>query len=336
MKTVVKSYFGSHLYGTSTPESDVDFKEIFIPHPRDIIQGTAPRHFNRNTNNTASKNTHDDIDHELFSLKYFFELAQQGETLALDMLHTPAEMVVSSELPDVWKFIQDNRSRFYTTNMKSYLGYVRKQAGKYGVKGSRLAELKRVLEVIRDIPEWKHEDRPKDKAHNQRWKVAEIAHKLPLSEFLFWSDFVDEKKGVQKFYNVLGRKFQMTITVAEMKYSLTKLEADYGERARKAEANEGVDWKAMSHALRGGIQLLEIYQTGDLVYPLKEAEFIKKVKAGTVPFKEVQEWLEVCVNDVELASVRAYKNGMQDKVDMTFWNDFTEQVYLEAFRAYYN
>lgn len=31
MKTVMKSYFGSHLYGTSTPESDVDFKEIFIP-----------------------------------------------------------------------------------------------------------------------------------------------------------------------------------------------------------------------------------------------------------------------------------------------------------------
>ena len=28
MRTVMKGYFGSHLYGTSTPESDVDFKEI--------------------------------------------------------------------------------------------------------------------------------------------------------------------------------------------------------------------------------------------------------------------------------------------------------------------
>ncbi|MGZ7230903.1 hypothetical protein ACXWOM_10615, partial [Streptococcus pyogenes] len=75
--------------------------------------------------------------------------------------------------------------------------------------------------------------------------------------------------------------FQTTITVAEMKYSLTKLWNEYGERARKAEANEGVDWKALSHALRGGLQLQEIYTTGDLVYPLKDAEFIKKVKAGT-------------------------------------------------------
>lgn len=30
MKTIMKGYFGSHLYGTSTPESDVDFKEIYV------------------------------------------------------------------------------------------------------------------------------------------------------------------------------------------------------------------------------------------------------------------------------------------------------------------
>ncbi|WWS23928.1 hypothetical protein vBKpnAMK2_00279 [Klebsiella phage vB_Kpn_AM_K2] len=115
MKTIVKSYFGSHLYGTSTPESDVDFKEIFVPHPRDILMCQAMNHTNRNTNNSATKNTKDDIDHELFSLKYFFKLAADGETVALDMLHTPSELVVASDLPEVWKFIQDNRARFYTT-----------------------------------------------------------------------------------------------------------------------------------------------------------------------------------------------------------------------------
>ena len=335
MKTVVKAYFGSHLYGTSTPESDVDFKEIFVPHPRDILMGRAPNHFNMNTNNTATKNTHDDVDHELYSLKYFFELAQSGETVALDMLHTPPDLVVKSDLPDVWKFIQENRSRFYTTDMKSYLGYVRKQAAKYGVKGSRLAELKRVLEVLNQYPEWKYADRPKDKAHNQRWKLGEIEHLLPTSEFLFWKDVVDSKMGIQRFYNVLGRKFQDTITIAEIKYSLTKLEAEYGERARKAEANEGVDWKALSHAYRAGVQLREIYHTGDLVFPLSSADLIKEIKAGKLPFKYVQELLEDTVDQVERLAALAHKNGMRDKVDMTFWNDFVEKVYLENHRAYY-
>lgn len=151
MKTVMKSYFGSHLYGTSTPESDVDFKEIFVPPARDILIGNVKEHMSKNTNNTSSKNTKDDIDHELYSLKYFFKLAADGETVALDMLHTPPELVVKSDLPDVWKFIQDNRSRFYTTNMKSYLGYVRKQASKYGVKGSRLAALRDVLKVVNQM-----------------------------------------------------------------------------------------------------------------------------------------------------------------------------------------
>ncbi|ARW58069.1 thioredoxin [Serratia phage X20] len=335
MKTVMKGYFGSHLYGTSTPESDVDFKEIFIPHPRDILMGQAMNHTNMNTNNTATKNSKDDIDHELFSLKYFFKLAAEGETVALDMLHTPDNLVVKSDLPDVWKFIQDNRSKFYTTDMKAYLGYVRKQAAKYGVKGSRLADLRKVIDVIKDIPEWKYDDRPQQKGINERWKVQDIAEKLPLGEFLEWTDFVDHKSGVQKFYNVLGRKFQTTITIKEMKHSLMKLWDEYGERARKAEANEGIDWKALSHAYRAGVQLKEIYTTGDLVFPLREAGIIKLIKSGEVAFKEVQELLEDTVDLVETLAINAERNGMRKKVDMTFWDNFIEKVYLENHNSYY-
>jgi hypothetical protein len=72
-----------------------------------------------------------------------------------------------------------------------------------------------------------------------------------------------------------------------------------------------------------------------LVYPLKDAEFIKKVKAGTIPFKEVQEWLENCVDEVERQSIIASKNGMPDKVDMTFWDEFLEEVYLANHNSYY-
>lgn len=334
MRTVAKVLFGSHLYGTSTPESDLDYKSIFIPQARDLIMGTAPNHFNMNTNNTATKNSTDDVDHELYSLKYFFQLAQTGETVALDMLHAPANMV-ESDLPAVWQYIQDNRERFYTTDMKAYLGYVRKQAAKYGVKGSRLADLRKVIEIIEPIPEWKYADRPEVKGQNERWKVQDISDKLPIGEFLEWTTFVDHKSGEQHFYNVLGRKFQTTITIKEMKHSLGKLWVEYGERARKAEANEGIDWKALSHAMRAGLQLLEIYSTGDLVFPLKEAALVKSIKQGEMPFKEVQELLEDTVNVVEVKAFNAEKNGMRKAVDMTFWNDFTEKVYLETVSNYY-
>ncbi|WPK34041.1 thioredoxin [Escherichia phage AV110] len=327
MKTIMKGYFGSHLYGTSTPESDVDFKEIYIPHARDILTGNVKEHMSKNTNNTSSKNTKDDVDHELYSLKYFFKLAADGETVALDMLHTPQSLVVKSDLPDVWKYIQDNRSRFYTTNMKSYLGYVRKQASKYGVKGSRLAVLRQALKRSN---EWGQ--------YFDNGAVIRLSHMknvLPVGEFASWVETENEKTGKQTFYNLLDRKFQDTLTNKEFNAILVKLEENYGERARKAEANEGIDWKALSHACRGGLQLLEIYKTGDLVYPLQDAPFILDVKLGKHTFKTVQEFLEDIVDQVEHASEQAAKNGMQQKVDMSFWDDFLEQVYLENHNSYY-
>ena len=327
MKTIMKGYFGSHLYGTSTPESDVDFKEIYVPHARDILTGNVKEHMSKNTNNTSSKNTKDDVDHELYSLKYFFKLAADGETVALDMLHTPPSLVVKSDLPDVWKYIQDNRSRFYTTNMKSYLGYVRKQASKYGVKGSRLAVLRQALKRSN---EWGQ--------YFDNGAVIRLSHMknvLPVGEFASWVETENDKTGKQTFYNLLDRKFQDTLTNKEFNAILVKLEENYGERARKAEANEGIDWKALSHACRGGLQLLEIYKTGDLVYPLQDAPFILDVKLGKHTFKTVQEFLEDIVDQVEHASEQAAKNGMQQKVDMSFWDDFLEQVYLENHNSYY-
>lgn len=327
MKTIVKTYFGSHLYGTSTPESDVDFKEIYVPHARDILTGNVKEHMSKNTNNTSSKNTKDDVDHELYSLKYFFKLAADGETVALDMLHTPPSLVVKSDLPGVWKYIQDNRSRFYTTNMKSYLGYVRKQASKYGVKGSRLAVLRQALKRSN---EWGQ--------YFDNGAVIRLSHMknvLPVGEFASWVETENEKTGKQTFYSLLDRKFQDTLTNKEFNAILVKLEENYGERARKAEANEGIDWKALSHACRGGLQLLEIYKTGDLVYPLQDAPFILDVKLGKHTFKTVQEFLEDIVDQVEHAAEQAAKNGMQQKVDMSFWDDFLEQVYLENHNSYY-
>lgn len=335
MRTVMKGYFGSHLYGTSTPESDVDFKEIFVPHPRDILLGTAMNHTNLNTNNTATKNTKDDIDHELYSLKYFFKLAAEGETVALDMIHTPADLVVKSDLPDVWKFIQENRSRFYTTNMKAYLGYVRKQASKYGVKGSRLAALRGVLAIVNQIPEQWVDYQEDGSTKQRRTKVEDIKHRLPENEFCEWVFHNHEKTGPQTFYTVLGRKYQTTLSLIELKQSLNKLDAEYGERARKAEANEGIDWKALSHAYRAGYQLKEIYQTGDLVYPLKNASVIKAIKAGDMPFKVVQGLLENTVDEVEVLAIQAAKNGMPAKVDMKFWDKFVEEVYLDNHNSYY-
>lgn len=338
MKIVMETVFGSHLYGLETPTSDRDYKGIFIPHPRDILLGTAKKTIDTSTGDKSSKNTVDDVDRQLYSLPKFISLACDGDTVALDMLHASDDKLIANS--PVWQFIRANRSRFYTTELTGLFGYVRKQAAKYGVKGSRLAALREIVEVLRSINHdtWGGAAASElnikiDKAlYGQRIKVGSVKHMFPTNEFCRFVRDETLKSGCQDFYEVLGRKFQSTITVAEMKKSVFKLWDEYGERARQAEANNGIDWKALSHALRGGYQLISIYKHGDIVYPLEQSDFLKAVKAGEIPFAVVQEELESAMGEVErLAAVSTYPK----EVDREFWNDFIEDVYKEHVMGYY-
>ena len=61
-KTLIRIQHGSHLYGTSTPESDRDYKSVFLPAGRDIILQRVPKVIDRGTGSKHLKNTKDDID----------------------------------------------------------------------------------------------------------------------------------------------------------------------------------------------------------------------------------------------------------------------------------
>lgn len=328
MKMVMETVFGSHLYGLETPTSDKDYKGIFLPHPKDILLGTAKKTFDTSTGNKNSKNTVDDIDRQLYSLTKFISLACDGDTVAIDMLHASDDKLIANS--EIWQYIRANRWRFYTTELTGLFGYVRKQAAKYGVKGSRLAALREVYDVLQNTKDMA-QVAPNARGLRQV-KVGEVSHTFPTNEFCRFVTDTTQKAGCQDFYEVLGRKFQSTISVAEMKKSVYKLWDEYGDRARQAEANQGIDWKALSHALRGGYQLISIFKHGDIVYPLEQSDFIKAVKAGEIPFAVVQEQLESTMQEVErLAAISNYPK----EVDRDFWNDFVERVYAEHVARYY-
>lgn len=336
-RLVMQSLFGSSLYGTATPESDVDYKGIYIPPARNLILGNAKSHYSQNTSGKNQKNTADDIDLEMYSLQYFIQLAVKGETIALDMIHTPSEKIVDYDFIEPWDFIVENRSKFYTTDMKAYLGYVKKQAAKYGIKGTRMAALRQVWDAIKDLETeyyitpgqaLRESDFSCAKHVNCRrfYKVADVVSQLPINDYCKISTC--PKTGNQ-FYDVMGVKHQLTIKLSELKQKVSTEWEKYGERARQAERNEGIDWKAMHHAIRGGRQLQEIYSTGDLNYPLVNSEELLAIKQGKFEFKYVSELLEWLIADVDRLAIEAGKNGMPAKVDTDFWESFVHEVYRD-------
>jgi len=90
MRNIVTIKSGSHLYGTSTPMSDLDYKSVFVPSARDIVlQRVKSTIANKRPKGMGDKNHAGEIDEETHSLQRFLELACEGKTVALDMLFAP-------------------------------------------------------------------------------------------------------------------------------------------------------------------------------------------------------------------------------------------------------
>lgn len=300
---LVEMVFGSHLYGTATPTSDKDFKGVFLPSKNDLFLGRVPKSLSFNTKQSSeAKNTSADTDRELYSLQYFFELAKKGETVALDMLHAPNSFWLTGTWE--WEYLHRHRSMFYTRTLSSFVGYARTQAAKYGIKGSRLADAKRVLNFLKTTP---------------GYKIGEVLDHLPVGEHC------GPKDG---FYEVCGKKMTLTATTKHYVEMLENFVKEFGDRARQAETNQGVDWKAISHAFRAGFQVRAILTEGDFTYPLRENEFLRQVKMGSLHFKNVSPMLEDLMAELETLS---RNSTLPEKVD----SEKCDEVLLSMVNSFY-
>lgn len=301
MKTIVKMIFGSHLYGTATPESDKDFKGIFMPTKEQIFLGHIPKSYNETTKKGTEKNTPDDVDTEIYSLHYFIKLACEGQTVALDMLHAPDNMIIESS--EIWKEIVKNRDKFYTKNLKAFIGYARRQASKYGIKGSRLNAAKKVISFLLDYDD------------SQRMEF--VWNQLPIEEHLY---MLETNRNNIRQYQVCGKIIQETAKIGYVLDILTRFYEEYGNRAKEAAENKNIDWKAVSHALRAAYQVEELLKDNTITFPLKKAVFLREVKQGQHDYKNiVAPTLEDIMTKVETLSE---KSDLPAKAGRKFWDKF--------------
>lgn len=302
--------FGSHLYGTSSEDSDVDYKGVFLPGRREILLNQIPKCRSFSTGNNLVKNRPDDVDEEIYSFHYFIKLACDGQTVAIDMLHAPENMLIDSS--DIWRAIVSQKNRFYTKNLNSFVNYARRQASKYGIKGSRLNAALQVLNVL--------------KSNDPESRLRDVWNQLPRNEYCH--DIGIDPNGMRQ-YQVCGKTFQESSSVGYVLPIIDKFYDDYGHRAKQAAENKNIDWKAISHALRAAIQTKEILTTGTINFPLKDAPFLLDVKSGRLDYAdEVAPVLESLMDEVEKL---VNDSDLPEKVDVEYWDNFICET-LEASR----
>lgn len=319
MRTIVRIKFGSHLYGTDTPQSDLDYKAVFVPDARDILlQRVKGSTSTKRPKAEGEKNFAGEIDEENYSIQRYLGLAAEGQTVALDVLFAPAQSMVEPPATE-WEEITRNRAKLITRKSTAFVGYCRQQANKYGIKGSRVAAARKALELLVASVE-----RLGTTARLGEIDVEMHALAAPYLGFAT----IELPNGNQiEHWEVCGRKMAYTSSIKYARDIMQGLVNEYGTRALQAERNEGIDWKALSHAVRVGEQAIELLKTGAVTFPLANAEYIKAIKLGKHPYQEVSDRIERLLIEVEEASEVSI---LPAQPDYAWIDDFVASVYRRA------
>ncbi|MCK5616788.1 nucleotidyltransferase domain-containing protein [Candidatus Pacearchaeota archaeon] len=270
LNTIIEIHFGSHLYRTNTPESDQDYKGVYIPIRREILLGTFEYFykFDSKEDNTR-KNTAGDTDRTFYAIHEFVAQCCKGTVWAIDMLHAPDENCIGLINDTPWHYLRERKKEFVTLELvSSFRDYSAGQLAKYGVKGSRINAAEEFLAWLL--------------FHKDLKKVSEIEEPAPTSLHIQETD---------DRYNVCNKTFMKNSRIGQAIACLERFLKTYGERAICAREGRHIDWKAASHALRAQFQLLRLLQyPGCDLFPFKDEiiEDIKTVKCGNATWSHIE------------------------------------------------
>ncbi len=313
--------FGSHLYGTHSENSDVDYKGLFLPNKKSLLLQQPCKSFNFSTGDDESRNTAEDIDIEVWSLHYYLKtLLKNGETQAIDLLFSinhPVNSNVDSCVVyndgTLDKIYENRHLMFDPKSCKAFIHYAIQQGKRYGIRGSRLGLIKNVYEYL-----------------EQHFDNFENLRLRDIAPYIL-DNFYNSSYCFSKYLNgdtalvLIGKTHMYSIKLEEF-FNRIKREYDkYGDRAKQAEQNSGIDYKALSHAVRATIQMKELLTTWNINFPLNDPnQNIKKIKAGKLDWKNIEELIINGLNEVEELQKETQISGKHDE---TFVNSLILSQY---------
>lgn len=328
MKVLIKTVAGSHLFGTNTEASDKDYKGVFLPDARDILLCNNVESLNQSTGNSIERNSKDDVDVEMFSVRKFLKMTKNGDTAALELLFTPEKYILEKD--PLWDVIVQRRQELLSSRVTAMIGYARQQANKYGIKGSRMGELNNIIKFLKNLEKKLNFPNPKLK---HAWEDIQIE----IKEYDHVEEIELELKAKDQTkipaLDILGKKFDHHCSIPYVLDILKKIYKNYGQRAREARNNNGVDWKALSHAVRVMYQGIELLQYHKITLPLPHAYLmvVKDIKMGKMDYREVSHLIENLLEELERVKS---KSTLPERVNQKIIEDITLELHMEQLKDF--
>ncbi|MFK5975511.1 MAG: nucleotidyltransferase domain-containing protein [Sulfurovum sp.] len=319
-KIVYITQYGSKLFGTDNPNSDTDYKGIFIPSQRAVLLKKDIEHYNYNSNATNTKNGKEDVDLQLYSIYKWFNLLKKGETGALDLLFSLFREDTQEYVDEAFVTVmQKNYKRFYNRHLHSFVGYCVGQSKLYNVRGQRFNELHIFVEYFASIPKEKYSLKLEEVFD----EIENIFESKVFNYIKFVMASVSRGNDAYKeglYVEVLGKKFRSTVSVEYFAQKIKEMEAQFGNRSRSSA--KGVDWKALSHAVRVINEVEELLDDEFITFPLLNREYIKSIKEGRENLEEVMDYLD---KKLDIVQNKLQESKLPEKSD----EEFIESLILD-------
>ena len=352
MQKLFSCQYGSRLYGTQTPTSDLDLKHVYLPALNDLLVGKQLVNKVKKTNDAKNvRNGADDVDEEFLPVQVFARDFMMGQTYALELAfavdgtHAGQRLYCYSEMMNdedyrwfqatgdvkflpFYQFVRELREKFLTSNIKALMGYAVNQASLYSFKGERLNAAREVLAVLKELALVNDTERLGTHGEDSRW--ISLAVKYP--KYFKKTEYDIGDGQMRPCFMLLEKTLPFTNDLRMSVSVVNNLVKKYGSRADAASA-DNVDWKATMHALRVVDEGLQLLKNQRMQFPF-EPDYVAKllaVKRGEVDLDVVKAELDEKLT--ELKTLEQTTSLQQHTQEMT--KEF-EQWLAQWMRRFYN
>ncbi len=285
--------FGSSLYGTRRPDSDIDVRGVWLPHeaPADAAAAARQPTLTLSTGPAGERNGAGDVDVVLSPLERWIcvDLAH-GSVPDMDLLYAPGNAACTIFRHPAMDAVLARPGDFLgLADGGSLRRYCLGQGNNVGLEGTRLGAVWRVWKALAAMP-----GRDRLEAHAAGLTAAARAPEhccLSAAGGLL----------------LAGREHNARMRLVELTQRLARQLEGHLERIGQARENKGVRWKNLAHALRACVEQQELLRCGSLHFPFRDPSWFMDVRAGRLDFREVERRIIAALDETErLRAVSAF------------------------------
>lgn len=298
---------GSHLYGLTTPTSDVDYSGIFLPNIEYVLgfKNCEEVDLSFKSKLENGKNSKEAVDRKFYEFRKYIKLAMQNNPNITEILFANNENIVFKN--DIGDALLKNSKLFIHKGLRErFIGYAISQKKKMIIKRDNLYALNEGLSLINKLIS----------EEKGKWLLPQCQGMYNFDELFII------KNNNDNHYRVGDRLLVKNQTVKRAKQELEQI-IDMSSNRKELIEEFGVDTKHAHHLIRLLLEGKELLQTGKLVFPLYNRDLLMDIKTGKWSLKDILDYSKELEQDIETI----YKESdLQDKPNYKEIENFTMEV----------